>query len=163
MVFVKNEDKYDDDCAICQVNLKTNGVVIQLSCEGKHQFHTWCFNEWCEKKNPSNRAEFRITCPLCNQVFDDPSDCMDAWAEVNNALPAPLDMNEYISQSRGRSRSQSRRRRSRSQSRGRSRSQSRGRSRSQSRRRRSRSQSRRRSRGRSRSIGVPTQQENQRA
>ena len=156
MVFVKNEDKYDDDCAICQVNLKTNGVVIQLSCEGKHQFHTWCFNEWCEKKNPSNRAEFRITCPLCNQVFDDPSDCMDAWAEVNNALPAPLDMNEYISQSRGRSRSQSRRRRSRSQSR-------RRRSRSQSRRRRSRSQSRRRSRGRSRSIGVPTQQENQRA
>lgn len=64
MVFVKNEDKYDDDCAICQVNLKTNGVVIQLSCEGKHQFHTWCFNEWCEKKirRIGRNLELRVHC-----------------------------------------------------------------------------------------------------
>lgn len=45
---------------------------------------------------------------MCNQVIDDVSDCMDSWAEVNNALSVPLNMNEYISQSRRRSRGRSR-------------------------------------------------------
>ena len=56
----KAEDAEDgNSCAICMEDFRVGGdKVAQLSCDGKHIFHTECLKAWVEKNS---------ICPMCRK------------------------------------------------------------------------------------------------
>ena len=57
-----SSDGEEDDCPICRESLFTAEEVVQVPCEGKHEYHLKCLVEVCKAAGPE-----KSRCPLCRQ------------------------------------------------------------------------------------------------
>jgi hypothetical protein len=57
-----SSDGEGNDCPICRESLFTAEEVVQVPCEGKHEYHLKCLVEVCKAAGPE-----RSRCPLCRR------------------------------------------------------------------------------------------------
>lgn len=63
IIYSKNINLYNQNCAICLEEFKINKIIIILDCN--HGYHINCIKNWIERNNTKN-----IFCPICLHKFN---------------------------------------------------------------------------------------------